>query len=243
MIALQSRSWMIAMVLVCLVVRLSAAADDVIVENAVPGRPLRNFQGRVFMDAETIERMVFGTDGKAGRSRIDAQVRMKIREFENRYELTDAIRDKLLLASRSDKQRFFKSLEELKQKSSVVGGDQNQFRDLQREAMNLRAKVQDLFGSSSFFGKTARTILADAAKRGVTKGANSARAASPEAVPAVDANNGLRAHILNANAKPAEAAPLPAVRVKRLVVRMAGSSSKSAESAVDALVPANEGGK
>src|SRR5262245_48135115 len=90
----------------------SLSADDDVVVNTSP--PVRNFESKMILDAESIDRLVFGTDARLGRQKIETQIATKIREIESRYELTDEMRRQLELAARADKIRFLNAVDDLR---------------------------------------------------------------------------------------------------------------------------------
>jgi hypothetical protein len=140
----------------------ASAVDDVVVNPAPPGK---NFEGKMILDADTVDRLIFGTDAKLGRQKIETQIAAKVREIDARYELTDDARRQLELAARADKIRFLNAVDDLRQKVGTGSADTKQWQQISREAALLRNQQHELFGSSSFFSKVKKKVLATAEKK------------------------------------------------------------------------------
>jgi hypothetical protein len=114
------------------------------------------------LEESNFDQWIFQGSGSAaaGRNRIDSHLKLKLEELVRTCELTEAQQKKLRLAAQGDIKRFFDQVEVLRKKFRAVKNDQNGFNDLWPEIHPLQQKQQaGLFGESSMFDKTLRSIL------------------------------------------------------------------------------------
>jgi len=137
---------------------LGFAAEDDYSEAA---RPLA--EQRILVEEANFEQWVYGTNNSDHQQRIDNRIEQKLREIARNYEISPAERQKLVLATRADKARFEREVDELRRRFQAARTNLIELRTISVEAQKLRTKhmkQSDIFGDDSYFGKISRRVLA-----------------------------------------------------------------------------------
>lgn len=114
------------------------------------------------LEESNFDQWIFQGSGTAaaGRTRINSHLTLKIEELVRTCGLTEPQQQKLRLAAQGDIKRFFDQVEVLRKKFRSVKNDQQGWNNLWPEIHPLQQKQQvGLFGESSMFDKTLRSIL------------------------------------------------------------------------------------
>jgi hypothetical protein len=138
------------------------ADEDEVVDVGVP-QPVF-----VFADENFDQWLYQDMHNSAGaRSRLDAQLLMRLDDLEQSCALTEAQRQKLQLAGRGDIHRLFDRIEELRRKFQTVKSDQNRIGEILQAMQPLQLAMRSgLFGEASLFAKTVRgTLTTDQVER------------------------------------------------------------------------------
>lgn len=150
-----------------------AAEDDVVVDEKVvidennvdENNVFDNWRAngiRMSFNAETFERWIFGGGGDAQRDRLrnNADLEMAINKLDRQHHLTDIQKEKLMLAGRGIRKRFFDRVEVARQTFVAADDGQVLTDEDRREIQWLQSLASaSLFGPESLFSKTARTTL------------------------------------------------------------------------------------
>jgi hypothetical protein len=115
----------------------------------------------VFADENFDQWLYQDMQNSAGaRSRLDAQLLMRLDDLAQSCELTESQRQKLQLAGRGDIHRLFDRIEELRRKFQTVKSDQNRIGEILQAMQPLQLTMRTgMFGESSLFAKALRSTL------------------------------------------------------------------------------------
>lgn len=109
-----------------------------------------------------IDQWIFQTTGgNPGVARVRLQTRVKVQldELDGVCGLTDAQKKKLQLAASGDTRRFFDDVQRVRRKFQGEK-DQNAMQQIWQEIQPLQQKLAtDIYGETSFFAKTLRSML------------------------------------------------------------------------------------
>ena len=113
--------------------------------------PDENFDQWLFQDMN---------NAAGARSRLDAQLLMRLDDLAESCGLTEVQRQKLQLAGRGDIHRLFDQIEALRRRFQTVKSDQNRIGEILQAMQPLQVAMRtNLFGETSLFAKTLRSTL------------------------------------------------------------------------------------
>jgi hypothetical protein len=145
--------------------------DDEVIDDAigpVPARPRAAGELRIVpqmavpqFSPEQIDQWVFnrwgGADG--AKSRLEANLALRIDDFDRACELTELQKKKITLAGLGDIKRYYDRVDELKRRYGG-GTNQGQFNNIWQEMQPLQIELTNgLFGDDSLFVKTVKSTL------------------------------------------------------------------------------------
>jgi hypothetical protein len=137
--------------------RVFAALDD---EEPAPVQDV--VRDRFHFDVvRQIDAWLFGGNASEGLQQISAKLTVQVDEIDRAAGLTEAQKQKLLLAASGDLKRFLDDVADLRLKYAATSSDQNAMRQIAQEIQPLQKKSSGLFGDSSLFAKTLRTTLSE----------------------------------------------------------------------------------
>ncbi len=117
---------------------------------------------RVLFTEKQLDLQIFGRveTVESARARLNNVLSQQLRTLDRQYLLTDAQRDKLLLAGRGDIKRAIDRVEELKRKLELVKYERRGVIQCLEEAGRMRSELQSgIFGVNSLLAKTIATTI------------------------------------------------------------------------------------
>jgi hypothetical protein len=117
--------------------------------------------GQAQFDSRQFAHRIFGSElVESARARLDIELQIQVRRLDRQYALTDAQKDKLLLAGQGDIKRAFDRVDELKQRFELLQNDHNGAADCWAQARNIHSDLAGgLFGPGSLLSKSIATTI------------------------------------------------------------------------------------
>jgi hypothetical protein len=137
----------------------AAFADDEIVRGPPSATPENHVELRNLM--MNFDNWVFGVgDAKAGRERLESQIKLQISEASRICQLADEQRAKLELAARGDLQRFVDDVEQARRKALADKPVQEALNNLHQLAQPLQLRqTRGISGPDSLFARSLASTL------------------------------------------------------------------------------------
>lgn len=139
---------------------LTTAQQPVVEDEEDEVVPMQQF-GFV-MPEENFEQWIFQRHGNAAQARValKSTLQMQIDAVDRDCQLTDAQKQRLLLAGKGDMSRFFDRVEQVRKKFRAVKNDQQKFNEIWQHIQPLQMEIQSgLFGVDSLFHRSIRPCL------------------------------------------------------------------------------------